>query len=448
MVKFDVTLLRYLEKEDFRVLIAVEMGMKNHELVPDSLVAVISSLRGGGVAKILQNLCRHRLLAYERGKRYDGYRLTYLGYDYIALNALRCSGSLSHVGNQIGVGKESDVYVATGDEGQRYALKLHRLGRICFRNVNNKRDYHSKGRKLSSWIYASRLAATRESAFMKILYEEGFPVPQLVASNRHVVVMQLLEGTLLNNLLPNEISDPDGLYEQLMSMILTLANKFGLVHGDFNEFNIMILSETSKPVLIDFPQMVPVNHKFAKSYFERDVQCIASFFNKRFDMAIGELPDFEKDVEIDSNDSERIQIPDLPEFPTEFLDGEETNEPEVDIESMARVVSELTMTEQSKDEADRGRNNSEPSREDCVDDDDDTLSDRVSGTFSTISRSTVAPEEVKNRVKREKSKAKKKQELKLAAKSIKGEDSAVFRKRKEALHNIRDDLAIHVMGEM
>ena len=34
MGKLNVTMLRYLDGEAFRVLTAVEMGMKNHELVP------------------------------------------------------------------------------------------------------------------------------------------------------------------------------------------------------------------------------------------------------------------------------------------------------------------------------------------------------------------------------------------------------------------------------
>lgn len=49
------------------------------------------------------------------------------------------------MGNQIGVGKESDVYVAGGEDGEEdkeYALKLHRLGRTSFRQLKNKRDYH------------------------------------------------------------------------------------------------------------------------------------------------------------------------------------------------------------------------------------------------------------------------------------------------------------------
>lgn len=44
------------------------MGMKNHELVPASLAAQIANLRYGGVHKLLKELCKHRLLSYERGK--------------------------------------------------------------------------------------------------------------------------------------------------------------------------------------------------------------------------------------------------------------------------------------------------------------------------------------------------------------------------------------------
>jgi len=46
----------------------IEMGMKNHELVPALLAASIANLHHGGVHKILKDLCKHRLLSYERGK--------------------------------------------------------------------------------------------------------------------------------------------------------------------------------------------------------------------------------------------------------------------------------------------------------------------------------------------------------------------------------------------
>lgn len=48
--------------------IQIEMGMKNHELVPGVLAASIANLRHGGVHKRLKDLCKMNLLAYERGK--------------------------------------------------------------------------------------------------------------------------------------------------------------------------------------------------------------------------------------------------------------------------------------------------------------------------------------------------------------------------------------------
>jgi RIO kinase 2 len=44
-MKLDVNVLRYLSKDDFRVLTAVEMGMRNHEIVPSELVERIACLK-------------------------------------------------------------------------------------------------------------------------------------------------------------------------------------------------------------------------------------------------------------------------------------------------------------------------------------------------------------------------------------------------------------------
>ena len=45
MGKLNVTMLRYLDGEAFRVLTAVEMGMKNHELVPKQVCKVCLDFR-------------------------------------------------------------------------------------------------------------------------------------------------------------------------------------------------------------------------------------------------------------------------------------------------------------------------------------------------------------------------------------------------------------------
>lgn len=51
--------------------------MKNHELVPATLAASIANLHHGGVHKILKDLCKHRLLSYERGKHCKSFSIKF-----------------------------------------------------------------------------------------------------------------------------------------------------------------------------------------------------------------------------------------------------------------------------------------------------------------------------------------------------------------------------------
>ena len=44
-----------MSAEEFRVLTAVEMGMKNHEIVPTPLIESVSGLKRGGAYKV----CAH-----------------------------------------------------------------------------------------------------------------------------------------------------------------------------------------------------------------------------------------------------------------------------------------------------------------------------------------------------------------------------------------------------
>ena len=64
-------------------------------------------------------------------------------------------------------------------------------------------------------------------------------------------------------------------------MVIDLA-RHGLIHGDFNEYNLILNPETNKFTLIDFPQMVSTSHENAEAYFDRDVECVARFFHRRF----------------------------------------------------------------------------------------------------------------------------------------------------------------------
>ncbi|PYH83863.1 serine/threonine-protein kinase RIO2 [Aspergillus uvarum CBS 121591] len=297
-MKLDPKAIRYLTAEDFRVLSAVEQGSRNHEIVPTPLIAQISGLRGGsGVHRSISNLAKTNLIAKVKNAKYDGYRLTYGGLDYLALHAHQKQKVIYSVGNQIGVGKESDINVVANHQKQQCILKIHRLGRISFRTVKTNRDY-LRHRTSASWMYMSRLAAMKEFAFMKALRANGFSVPEPIAQNRHTIVMSLIDAFPLRQI--SSVADPAGLYAELMEMIVRFA-RYGLIHGDFNEFNILIkevVEEGEKgkgreieeddekvtlvPVVIDFPQMVSIDHPNAEMYFDRDVNCIKRYFSRKF----------------------------------------------------------------------------------------------------------------------------------------------------------------------
>ncbi|EGW33908.1 uncharacterized protein SPAPADRAFT_59283, partial [Spathaspora passalidarum NRRL Y-27907] len=158
-------------------------------------------------------------------------------------------------------------------------VKIARLGRTSFRTVKNNRDY-LKNKQTSNWMYLSRLAAEKEYQFMTVLHNNGFSVPTPYDHSRHCILMEWIDGTLMKHY--RDTSTYKKLYSDLMSFIVKLANH-GLIHCDFNEFNIIIKNEGSPNfIVIDFPQCVSIEHPDAKAYFDRDVQGIRDFFEKKF----------------------------------------------------------------------------------------------------------------------------------------------------------------------
>lgn len=139
-------------------------------------------------------------------------------------------------------------------------------------------------RKSASWMYMSRLAAHKEWAFLnvrllphsttafiirlpstfavlQVLYEAGFPVPTPIDHSRHSILMSLIDGYPLRSLADHEA--PGELYAECMELVVRLA-RAGLVHGDFNEFNLMIGREEGELWVIDFPQCVSTSHPDAE----------------------------------------------------------------------------------------------------------------------------------------------------------------------------------------
>ncbi|KAK4199647.1 Rio2, N-terminal-domain-containing protein [Triangularia verruculosa] len=310
-MKLDTRAMRHLTAEDWKVLAAVEQGSKNHELVPVSIIERFSRLKGGSslVNKCISTLAKTSLIAKMKEAKYDGYRLTYGGLDYLALHTHSQKKHIYSVGTRVGVGKESDIMLVADHTGAQQILKIHRLGRISFRTVKTNRDYLKKNAS-GSWMYLSTLAARKEYAFLSALHNAGIPVPLPIAHSRHTIVMSLVDAPPLRQI--SSVPDPAALYASLIELYLRLA-KHGLIHGDYNEFNILIREDvvvstsseedgnteetiTLTPVVIDFPQMISMEHVNAEMYFDRDINCIKTFFERRFHFKATTPGPFYKDV--------------------------------------------------------------------------------------------------------------------------------------------------------
>lgn len=276
-MNLDLSYFDFIRKEEIKVLVAIELGMRNHEWVPTKLIEKIANLKRGNAFKVIQNLLKHKLIAHYN-KKYEGYKLHYTGYDFLALSKFRKNGLLKQVEMKIGVGKESDIYLVRSNEDKLMVLKLARLGRASFKSIKKNRDYLSN-KAHYNWLYLSKIASFKEFSYMTILHQNKFPVPVPVAYNRHAILMSFINGFPLNKV--KSIEQPEIGYNTLMDLIEKFAQN-GLIHSDFNEFNIMIDNE-QRICVIDFPQMVSTNHKEAQFYLDRDVKCINDLFARRFE---------------------------------------------------------------------------------------------------------------------------------------------------------------------
>lgn len=176
-------------------------------------------------------------------------------------------------------------------------LKIHRLGRISFRTIKNNRDYYGK-KKFRNWLYLSKIAATKEYAYLKALYENDFPVPKPYDLNRHMILMSYVNGYPLSHV---KISNPFKVIDFLLNTIIKFARS-DIIHGDFNEFNILI-DDNENITIIDFPQIVSLHHENGKMYFERDVKCVINHFYKKYKIRIEDYPLYE---DIASLENEKI----------------------------------------------------------------------------------------------------------------------------------------------
>jgi len=272
-----VQVFRNLEPEDFRVLLAIELGMSRYRNVPEDKIPRVASLTQREVAYRLPRLRKLRLIRRWLGP-YTGYQLNMAGYDCLAVNALVKANVLEAFGKPLGVGKEADVYDALTLGGQQVAVKFHRLGRTSFRQTRRKRGYIAE-RQHISWLYQSRLAAQKEFEALKLVHPYGVSVPEPIQQNRHVVVMGMIEGSDLVDYI--QIPEPQNVLDEILLNLRKAYLEAEVVHADLSEFNV-IFRPNGHVLIIDWPQYVRKSHPNADQLLKRDVTNIVRFFQRKF----------------------------------------------------------------------------------------------------------------------------------------------------------------------
>jgi RIO kinase 2 len=280
MVQNVASVMAELEPEDFHLLSGVEQGMRFSEYVAREKLTEFSRLTAEDVDYRLDR-CADRGLVERKTIQYEGFKLTFEGYDTLALHTFAERDTIEGVGSPLGVGKESDVY-----EAQSYkpvALKYHREGYTNFREVMKEREY-TADRDHVSWLYTARKAAEREYDALETLYPD-VSVPQPIDTNRHAIVMEKIDGVELSRTkLESEQVLPilDLVLEEMQT-----AYREGYVHADMSEYNVFVTNEGV--VVFDWPQAVPTDHENARELLTRDVENIVSYFERKHPQEIRDI---------------------------------------------------------------------------------------------------------------------------------------------------------------
>jgi len=190
-------------------------------------------------------------------------------------------GEVETIDFPISTGKEGNVF--RGRKGkQLIAVKIYRINTITFRNISNYLKYEErlpKKRDRRSIIYAW---AQKEFSNLKKLYDAGVRVPEPIAMEGNVIVMEYIgdEEIAAPLLKDAELNDARKIFEEIVENILLMYQKAHLVHADLSEYNILVWDE--EPVIIDVGQTVRRSNPMAFSFLERDVENLVHFFKKFF----------------------------------------------------------------------------------------------------------------------------------------------------------------------
>ncbi|GAA0295049.1 serine/threonine-protein kinase Rio1 [Halarchaeum salinum] len=219
---------------------------------------------------------------------------------FAALYKLVQDGHLAAFGGPISTGKEANVYEAAAPEGDDVAVKVYRINASNFQHMRDYLEGDPRFEGIRGDKKAVVLAWTRkEFANLSRAHDAGVRVPEPIAVQRNVLVMELIgEATDPAPTLHDvTLENPGTAYDVVREYMQRLFGA-GLVHGDLSEYNIVV--HDGELTIIDVGQAVTIHHGNAAEFLRRDCENVASFFARQgVETDADELYEHVTDVEAD-----------------------------------------------------------------------------------------------------------------------------------------------------
>jgi RIO kinase 1 len=197
-----------------------------------------------------------------------------------ALYKLVQDGYIDAFGGPLSTGKEANVYLAAGPEGD-VAVKLYRINASDFRAMRDYLDGDPRFEGIGSDKKKVVVAWTKkEFANLKRAQQAGVRVPNPIAVQRNALVMEFVgrDGKRAKRLNEVDVENPETAYEVVREYMRRL-HRAGLVHGDLSEYNIVF--HEGQLCLLDLGQAVTVHHPNSREFLERDCRNVAAFFTRQ-----------------------------------------------------------------------------------------------------------------------------------------------------------------------
>ena len=284
--------MRYIDEKDVALLRVVEGLRTAFEWVPYKSILEKLPYSERRIKRRLIDLERMGLIRVRYVSYYGQTSVMILekGFDTLALWDFKKHGVISMIGDVVGEGKEAVIAQASSPSGETLAIKFHRYWAKEFQHIRRSLNYAAvkiRGEELNiddSNVDIPRAKAQVEMKVLTAAYQAGIKVPKPYGLNRHAIAMKMILG---KNGLPSpqlvkvKLMNPKDALEQILIDMETLVKEAGFIHGDLNEYNILV-SEEGDLYYIDFPQSVPKSYSEAKKILSRDLKNITTYFRRKY----------------------------------------------------------------------------------------------------------------------------------------------------------------------